>query len=116
MLLKGCSKVALKALKPNQKLLNSIVAQKLLKSRSYLNSNLLISALANAPPYCSKHRVTSQGWNYPAPSSASRGEDAMEREFTADLSTQLVYQPPPEGRFPKCSNTPLSQNRTLLNQ
>ena len=54
---------------------------------------LLLLALAIAPAYCSKHRVTSQGWNYPAP----RGEDTMEREFTADLSTQLPYHPPPEG-------------------
>ena len=51
------------------------------------------SALALAPSYCSKHRVTSQGWNYPAP----RGEDTMDREFTADLSSQLPYHPPPEG-------------------
>ena len=56
-------------------------------------SAFLPAALAIAPSYCSKHRMTSQGWNYPAP----RGEEAMEREFTADLSTQLPYHPPPEG-------------------
>ena len=52
-----------------------------------------IAALPLAPSYCSKHRVTSQGWNYPVP----RGEDTMDREFTADLSIQLPYHVPPEG-------------------
>ena len=53
----------------------------------------LFSALPLAPSYCSKHRVTSQGWNYPVP----RREDTMDREFTADLSIQLPYHAPPEG-------------------
>lgn len=56
-------------------------------------SSLFIAALPLAPSYCSKHRVTSQGWNYPVP----RGEDTMDREFTADLSIQLPYHVPPEG-------------------
>ena len=56
-------------------------------------SSFFIAALPLAPSYCSKHRVTSQGWNYPVP----RGEDTMDREFTADLSIQLPYHVPPEG-------------------
>lgn len=55
--------------------------------------NFLLPVASSAPPYCSKHRVTSQGWNYPVP----RGEDTMEREFMADLSIQLPYHAPPEG-------------------
>lgn len=51
------------------------------------------SALPAAPSYCSKHRVASQGWNYPVP----RGEETMDGEFIADLSIQLPYHAPPEG-------------------
>lgn len=54
---------------------------------------VFVSALPTAPSYCSKHRVASQGWNYPVP----RGEDTMDREFIADLSMQLPYHAPPEG-------------------
>ena len=58
-------------------------------------ANCFLSVLAStAPPYCSKHRVTSQGWNYPVPRS---GEDTMEREFMADFNLPLPYHAPPEG-------------------
>ena len=70
--------------------------------------SFFIAALPLAPSYCSKHRVTSQGWNYPVP----RGEDTMDREFTADLSIQLPYHVPPEG-FRMSSDSRLVEKHTL---
>ena len=66
-----------------------------------------------APPYCSKHRVPGQGWNYPPLSphqllargtesgeviTSSEDGGAMERgEFTVDLGAHPPYHPAPEG-------------------
>lgn len=50
---------------------------------------------ASAPNYFGNHHMTSQGWNYPPPT----GQETMEREFTADFSTQLPYHPAPENVF-----------------
>ena len=67
----------------------------------------------SAPPYCSKHRVPGQGWNYPPLSphqslarsteggeviTSSEDVGAMERgEFNVDLGAHPPYHPAPEG-------------------
>ena len=72
--------------------------------------------IISAPPYCSKHRVPGQGWNYPplAPHqqtqlltrSTEEGEvipsledgNTMDHgEFTVDLGAHPPYHPAPEG-------------------
>ena len=67
----------------------------------------------SAPPYCSKHKVPGQGWNYPPlpahqllARSTEGGEvitsseeaGAMEHgEFSVDLGAHPPYHPAPEG-------------------
>ena len=47
-----------------------------------------------APPYCSKHRVPGQGWNYPP---IQGHVEEMEKEFSVDLGAHPPYHPAPEG-------------------
>ena len=61
-------------------------------SPTLLLENFLSAISGAAPNYFGNHHMTSQGWNYPAPT----GQETMEREFTADFSTQLPYHPAPE--------------------
>jgi hypothetical protein len=46
-----------------------------------------------APPFCSKHLVTPQGWNYPPGKETS---DMMDQQ-QVDLGAHPPYHPPPEG-------------------
>ena len=65
-----------------------------------------------APPYCSKHRVPSQNWNYPPTSvagsahtsnpdsmagTASNPGGASGVDYMVDLGAHPPYHPPPEG-------------------